>query len=117
MGADEFFYHLYHVGDVLPGGSIDVKVVGPPGAFPVMLALGSGIQDPPQQTPYGDLYLVLPPLFMANIGTIPPEGILIYPATLPGFWSPADQHPLQALIGAPGNPSSMLTNLQILTVE
>jgi hypothetical protein len=117
MGADEFYRHLYHVGDAVPGATIDIKVIGPPGATPVRLALGSGIQDPPQQTPYGDLYLVLPPLFSAGIGTIPADGLLVYQAKLPGFWSPGSQKPLQALVGPLGNPASRLTNLLMLTVE
>ena len=32
MGADEFYYHLYSMGDVIPGGSIEMKVIGSPSA-------------------------------------------------------------------------------------
>jgi hypothetical protein len=117
MGADEFYQHLYHLGTVIPGQGIEIKVTGAPGAAPVTLALGSGVQDPPQPTPYGDLHLVLPPIFKANLGAIPASGVLAYPATVPLFWSAGDQHPLQALIGPLGNPGSVLTNLLVLTVE
>jgi hypothetical protein len=117
IGADEFYQHLYSVGAIAPGSRIDVKVVGSPGAAPVRLALGSGIQDPPQTTPYGKLYLVLPPLFSADLGTIPASGVLVYSAKVPPFWSPGDRRPLQALIGPLGNPASVLTNLLLLVVE
>jgi hypothetical protein len=45
MGADEYYYHLYHTGDVIPGSSIDVKIVGYPGAI-VALALNDTTVDP-----------------------------------------------------------------------
>ena len=77
MGADEFHPHLYHMGTVTPGGKIQVKVVGNPGVAPVTLALGKGIQDPPQSTPYGNLYLVLPPLQKFNLGSIPSTGVVL----------------------------------------
>jgi parallel beta-helix repeat protein len=116
MGADEFHPHLYHVGTVTPGSPIQVKVVGDPGVNPVTLALGSGIQDPPQSTPYGDLYLVLPPVRTFNLGSIPSTGVLVYPGTVPPSWQAGDEYPFQALLG-PLAPGSVLTNLMSLTVE
>jgi len=59
MGADEFYDHLYFTGVPRPGVNIDIRVTGFPG-FPVLLALGAGIQNPPLPTPYGNLYLLLP---------------------------------------------------------
>jgi len=56
MGADEFYNHLYHMGNVVPGGALTVKVVGVPG-LPALLGLGTCIQDPPQSTQHGDLWL------------------------------------------------------------
>ena len=75
MGADEFHPHLYHAGDVVPGGPVDIKIIGPPAA-PVTLALGSGIQDPPQPTPYGDLYLAFP-LTQFKLGAVQANGVLV----------------------------------------
>ena len=34
MGADEFYYHLYHIGDVVPGGPPAV-----PGQVPIGLMI------------------------------------------------------------------------------
>jgi len=116
MGADEFHPHLYYVGDVIPNSPTEVKVIGDPGTTPVTLALGSGIQDPPQSTPYGDLYLLLPPVRTFNLGAIPSNGILTYPGTVPPSWQSGDEYPFQALLGLLA-PSSVLTNLMVLTVE
>jgi len=107
---------LYCTGDVIPGGPIEIRVVGPSGE-PVLLALGIGIQDPPQSTTYGDLYLILPVLWQANLGTIPANGILIFPGTVPSSWQTGDEYPIQALVGPIGNPNSSLTNLVVLTVQ
>jgi hypothetical protein len=52
-----------------------------------------------------------------KIGTIPSHGVLLYPATIPTFWNPGEQYPVQALVGPLGNPNSVLTNLMVLTVE
>ncbi len=30
MGAEEFYYHLYLVGDVVPGNTVNVRIVGGP---------------------------------------------------------------------------------------
>lgn len=115
IGADEYYLHLYHSGDVIPGGAFDINVVGIPYAS-VILALGAGIQDPPQVTLFGDLYLDWP-IQQFNIGTIPSDGVLIFLATVPSFWIPGDEKPLQALMGPITNPNSMLSNLMVLEVE
>jgi hypothetical protein len=116
MGADEFYYHLYSVGDVLPGSPIDLKVVGAPG-FPTLLALGTGIQDPPQSTPHGDLWLTMPLAKSWQLGQIPGDGILVFPATIPSGWPSGSTHPFQALVGPWGGGATRLTNLMTLTVE
>ncbi len=116
MGADEFHRHLYHVGDVTPGSPIAVRVVGEVGE-PVGLYLGSGIQDPPMTTMYGDLYLLLPPVLQLSLGFIPAEGVLSTIGTVPSFWNPGEEHPLQALVGPIGVPTSRLTNLMVLEVQ
>jgi hypothetical protein len=83
---------------------------------PVTLALGSGVQDPPQATPYGDLYLTLPPVKTFNLGGVPSNGICVMPGTVPSNWQTGEEYFFQALVG-PKSPGSVLTNLMILTVE
>jgi len=47
MGADEFYTHLYVIGDVTPGGDIQGKFVGLPGSSPVGLFIGSSMMPTP----------------------------------------------------------------------
>ena len=115
IGADEYFVHLYSAGTPEPGKPIDLRVIGPPAA-PVYMAIGSGIQDPPQATLYGDLFLDWPIRF-ALVGKIQSYGLLNYTATMPHFWNPGDEKPLQALVRPPGYSGSLLTNLAILEIE
>ena len=116
MGADEFYYHLYHMGDVVPGTPIDIKVVGYPTA-PITLYLGSGLADPPYSTQHGDFYLNWPPLWQGSIGTVPGNGVLSLPVTVPSSWSSGEEHPLQALVGPWNGPWTLLTNAEVLVVE
>lgn len=111
MGADEFHLHLYSIGDVIPGSSIEMKVVGVPGLSPLTLGLGSGIQKPPQSTPYGDLYLQLPIVMRLPMPDIGSNGLSILSGSIPANWLPGEQYPFQVLAG------SDLTNLTLLTVE
>lgn len=116
MGGDEYYFHLYHAGAVIPGSNIDLKTVGGPG-MPVLLALGSGIQDPPQWTQYGDLWLNQPPLWYGIIGTVPGNGLLVLSTAVPAGWAFASEHPLQALVGPWNGPWTRLTNADVLIVE
>jgi len=116
MGADEFYAHLYVKGDLIPGGNVVVGVIGTPGISPVTLAFGSGIQDPPQVTPFGDLYLTMPALWTKILGGIPASGALLVPGTLPSSWQSGATYPFQALLG-PQTSGGMLTNLMILTLD
>ena len=116
MGADQFYYHLYNMGTVLPGGSILLRVVGSPGAA-VRLALGSGVSDPPMGTPHGDLFVGLPLLAQWNLPPLPPQGVLSVTAGVPSAWTAGDEFPFQALVGTWGAPRTRLTNLMMLTVE
>ena len=116
MGADEYYYHLYHKGDIVPGSSIDVKVVGFPTA-PVTLYLGSGLADPPYATQHGDFFLNWPPLWQGGVGTVPADGILTFTASVPSEWTSESRHPLQALVGPWGGPWTWLTNAEVLVVE
>jgi len=116
MGADEFYPHLYSFGDVVPGGSFSLRIIGTP-STPAILALGSGVQDPPSSTLYGDLYLQLPLLQTIFLGPIPPEGLRHLTVSVPSSWIPGEEKPMQALCGLLGSPGSVLTNLLVLTVQ
>ncbi len=115
MGADEYYYHLHHSGDVVPGGTIDFTFVGYPSA-PVRLAWGQELLDPPITTQHGDLF-VWPLEWSCNIGDIPPNGVLNVPVTISPSWAPGTQAHLQALVGPWGVPCTGLTNPVTLTVE
>ncbi len=115
IGADEFYHHLYHVGDAVPGGTIDLKVIGFPSA-PVFAAWGYGKLDPPLQTQHGDLH-IWPFVWSGHIGNIPSNGVLTMPVTISSSWNPGDHAPMQALIGPWGGPWTTLTNLDVVTLE
>jgi len=115
MGADEFYFHLYQTGDAIPGGSVDIKVVGYPLA-PVWLAWGQGILQQPIATQHGDLW-IWPFFWSAHIGNIPADGVLVLPVTISSTWNAGDHAPLQALVGPMGGGYSRLTNLSVLKVE
>lgn len=86
MGADEFYTHLYHIGDASPGGSVSIKLVGAPNAAPIVLWLGSGILNTPLSLPpHGEWYLQFPIIGQMALGAIPgPGGILsLPPITVP----------------------------------
>ncbi len=119
IGADEYAIHLYHIGDVVPGGAVSIRTVGEPGD-PVLICLGSGVQDPPQPTRFGDLYLLPPIRKKWSPDDIPAGGILIWDVTLPGNLVSGEQLPLQAIVGPltnSGGELGVLTNLLLLTVE
>ena len=116
MGADEYWFHTYHVGRVIPGSTIDLKFVGWPTA-PVTLAMDDSIVDPPTPTPHGDLHLPWPPLWSGYIGKVPANGILTLPLTIPSGSTSGDVGYFQSLIGPWGGPYTRLSNLLTLTVE
>ena len=116
MGADEFFFHLYHHGNVTPGGVVEVRIIGGPG-MPVRLALGSGVKDPPLQTIYGDLWIERPLMALFSIGSIGADGVLSYSRKVPSFWNPGEEKPFQALVGSLWGVNTRLTNLMVLQVE
>ena len=116
MGADEYYYHLYPVGSVVPGQGLILRIVGGPG-MPVKLYLDNQVEDPPLSTQYGDFHLPWPPLWQGNVGTVPGIGILNLSVTVPSSWNAGDQKPLQALVGPLNGPYTKLTNLMLLHVE
>ncbi len=111
MGADEFFNHLYYVGDAVPGGSIQIRIIGRPGTPDASLWFGVDVIDPPVPSNWGDWYLAFPlfgPLFP---GTIPPGGVLPIPLNLPPTLPDPYTIPMQTHI------SDVLSNLSVIEVE
>jgi len=115
IGADEFYYHLYLTGDIVAGGSIDIKVVGWPG-MSTTLAMGAALLETPFPTQHGDL-LLWPLIGSWPLGDIPGSGILVVPLTVPSGWNSGEQRFFQALVGQWGGPYSVLTNLMVAEVE
>lgn len=111
IGADEFYPHLYHTGNTSPGGSIWGKFVGEPGSYINGLWIGSGVVDPPIPTVYGQLFLLPPLISIRPIGTIPADGVLIVPGTVPLTPPGPYSIPFQAMI------EMVLTNLDVLEVQ
>ncbi len=111
MGADEFSVHLYCTGNLTPGGQVEIMIVGIPSTSPAVMALGSGVLDPPQYIPpYGDLYLA-PPCQKYWLGSIPANGVLVAAGRIPVQWNAGEEYPVQALVGLE------LTNLMIMKIE
>jgi hypothetical protein len=113
MGADEFHPHLYYTGNAAPGGAIEGKFVGLPGAFPVDLILSTGSIEPPMPTMWG-LFHLQPPWFLIELLPIPSGGILVLPSTIPADPPAPYDIFMQALIGL--DPDS-LSNLSVLEVR
>lgn len=111
MGADEFHIHLYHTGVTSPGGSAKIKITGWSLTAPVVLWVGSGLLDVPLHSTVGDWYLEFPVIFTASLGSIPNNGVYVFPYLFsPGFPAPWDI-PVQALCGY------QLTNPDVLHVK
>lgn len=116
IGADEVYYHLYYSGMTAPGGTLDLHVIGKPGATPVHLLFGSAILSPPVPTPHGNLFLN-GPFVPVLVGEIPADGILKKTCSLPSGWGLGENYPVQALVGPWGSPETRLTNYMRLRVE
>jgi len=115
IGADELYFHFYHTGNAVPGGTIDFKIIGYPLA-PVTLAWGYEILDPPLPSQHGDLH-IWPFVWCGFVGNILPDGLLSTPVTVPPNWSSGDFTPMQVLVGPWGGPCSKLTNLATVVVD
>ena len=112
MGADEFYTHLYWTGEAAPGGNVELKFVGLPGTKPIQLWLGSGVLDHPLCTKYGRWYLQFPLLAtIPNLGSVPSDGILVFPFTFPANTPAPLSLPIQAGIGME------LSNLSVMEVK
>jgi parallel beta-helix repeat protein len=111
MGADEFHTHLYCTGTAMMGGHVKAKFIGLPGTAPVGLWFGSALLDPPLPSSYGYWYLQPPCLYAGPLGSIPPDGVLIFGAKIQQKPPPPYDLFMQALIG------NALTNPFVLEVR
>jgi hypothetical protein len=116
MGADEFYTHLYLMGDTTPGDNIDLKFVGLPGTTPVSLYIGTGVLDNSIPTKWGEWWnewwLEFPIVGPIAMGFIPsPDGVFVWSAVLPPDIPGPYSIPMQAFIG------DSLTNLCVMDVE
>jgi len=109
IGADEFFNHLYVIGDPVPDKWIDFRFVGTPYSD-LTLALSTTLLDKPKMTKYGLLWLEFP-LTTFYPAPIPSCGIQTFPMKVPVTWVPGEEYYFQTLVGA------KLTNLVILVAE
>ena len=115
MGADEFWSHLYCMGDIVPGAPCSVRITATPGVK-AWFVTGSGLLDPPFPSPYGDLYL-RPPYRFVYLGGVPSGGVLVEGATVPPGWGSGESHYFQALLEwLPPLSYLYLSNLMALTV-
>ncbi len=113
LGADEFHQHLWFTGDASPGGSIELKLLGAPGAGPLGLLASGAVLSPPLATGYGDWYLGAPLIGPWVLPAIPPAGMVVLPATLP----PAPPGPYRVFVQAVSGAPLFLTNLCEIAVE
>jgi hypothetical protein len=99
IGADEFFPHLYHVGQATPGGSIRLRLIGLPGDAGLW-GFSKSVLEPPIAVPglRGSLHLDPASLTVIPLGPFPSSGLLEVPLTFgPGF--PRISIPTEALMG------------------
>lgn len=109
MGADEFHPHLYCTGEFIPDGFVLGKFAGLPDTWPVGLFIGSGLLDPPMHHAWGEFHLASPWVLIPLV-SIPSNGLLEIPASLPSTPGPYDI-PMQALFG------QQFSNLFVLKVR
>lgn len=111
MGADEFAPRLYHVGTVAPGSSASVRVIGPPGAGPVVIAGAAGLAANPSSSRVGPWFLEGPALPGAPFlpGVLPAAGMLRLEIPVPATGAPPAWF-LQAAILGP----DIVTNVDVL---
>lgn len=109
MGADEFHLHLYPTGLMEPDEYFFLKIVGPPFASPVMLVLGSGLEDPPLPTKFGILHLQFP-LYFFSYTPMPATGFISLIGHTPITILPGSEFYIQAFV------QGALSNHMVMTV-
>ena len=116
IGADEYFRHFYITGDMVPGGTIQAKLIGWPGTS-CGLYIGAGVLPNPIPCPYGDWYLMFPLTFI-GLGSVPGNGLIKVPTTIPAVPPAPYAVPMQAMFYK--QPTEMiywLSDLVLLDVK
>lgn len=96
MGADEFYPHLYCIGDMNPGDDLRINLIGMPGASPAALFIGYDVLDPPLPCAWGNFHLTEPWIMFA-LSPLPPSGVISIDTTMP-LWAAPYEIPMQALL-------------------
>lgn len=107
---------LYCCGNIVPGDSVEIRILGPPNSSQTIVALGSGIASPPIPTQYGYLYLETPLVAVFFPGPLSADGFLGRHCVAPTWWRTGEEYPFQGLGYLPPQGAAM-TNLMLLTVE
>ena len=115
IGADEFAPHLYVLGDLSPGGTASLNMVGTPGGGPVLLFVSLERLDSGIPTAFGPFLLgSLVPGFPITLGSIPATSLLSLPVTIPGTLPSGLSIHVQAYVGGAG---AALTNATSLLID
>jgi hypothetical protein len=112
IGADEFNYHLYSIGNPKPGGAMFVKMTGPASA-PVLWAysVNTPLRNPPLPVPgAGNPLWLGHPIFPLHFGPMPAAGEIVIGINIPTATPTPLTFAHQALVGA------WLTNVDVITV-
>ncbi len=110
MGADEFYAHLYSVGDHVRGSRVEIRIIGKPSASPTRLWIGDKLLDPPLPTPLGDFFVGAPRSAFGCKPLLPLFGVRSLSAGIPPGIAPGIYY-LQAFTGR------RLTNVHVVAVE
>ena len=111
IGADEFYPHLYHLGESSPGQVITIHLIGNPG-HAAYWAISGGVMNPPMSIRgfTGLLHLDPSTLVVFPMGTFPPAGVIRFEYEIsPSF--PPMSIPMQALM------NTCLSNLDTVVVR
>jgi WD40 repeat protein len=106
--VDAFETHLYYTGSAYPGGTVELRLIGPPAASPVGLWAGSGLLDPPLPSMWGNWYIAFPLFGPVVLPPIPAQGVQSLLITIPSSPSGPYDIPLQSLIGDELTPPCVL---------
>ncbi|MBI4880063.1 MAG: right-handed parallel beta-helix repeat-containing protein [Planctomycetes bacterium] len=109
VGADQFYRHLYVIGDTVPGGVVQVKVTATPRSW-FQLFVGLDTYPYPVPTTYGYWHIAPPVQQSVLLGPVNAQGLFSLPMTLPPTPGPY-RIVLQALVG------DRLTNVYSMILE
>ncbi|MHC4943203.1 MAG: choice-of-anchor Q domain-containing protein [Planctomycetota bacterium] len=110
IGADEFYRHIYYIGDLFPTKDFEFKFIGTPGKTQVGFWLGLYLLETPLTLPVlGTWYIAGPNIGPAILGTMPADGVIVIPATIPKYPPGPYTFYAQALIGPPLKATNLCT--------